>query len=305
MTNDIPGSLHGACTREQAVAAMGNYLVRRAVQTGALVVPWPRVLIDADRQLDPWTRAAAGLLALGPVGALCGFTAARLYGCAAVPPRDVDVFVPYNAWPRPRSGLVVHHGRVRPEDIHLVGGLRLLALDLVISELLCTARSARAALACADQACELRPENDRAVFVRSVLDRIDDRVDRRGTVRAVGLATLITAGAESPPESWLRLVVVENGYPPPIVQHEVCGFDGRSLWRLDLAWPGVQIGLEYDGHAAHAGREDHDLARDEDLRRRGWIIVRATVDDLRNPSRLLRNLADAFHSRGGLLGATA
>lgn len=304
-TFDIPGSLHGACTRQQAMAALGAYGVRRAVRTRALVVPWPRVLVVADRQLDPRTRAAAGLLTLGSGGALCGFTAAQLHGCDAVAPRAVDLVVPYNRWPRQRPGLVVHHGRLAAEDIGVVDGLRVVALDLVISELLCTAESARAALTCADQACGLQPEPDRAAFGRAVIDRLDRRADRRGTVRAYMLAQLITGRVESPAESRLRLTVVDNGYPPPVVQYEVCDLDGTPLWRLDLAWPSVRIGLEYDGYAAHLGREQHDQVRDEDLRRRGWIIIRATAEDLRNPDRILGELSAAFHSRGGLLGATA
>ncbi len=305
MTNNIPGSLHGACTRQQATAALGTYGVRRAIRTGLLITPWRRVVIDANRRLDPRTLAAAALLAVGPTGALCGFAAASLHGCQAGPPGAVDVVVPYDTWPQPRSGLVMHNGRVSPEDTLVVDGLRVLALDLVISELLCTARSARAALACADQACELQPAAERAEFVAAVTSRLDARPDRRGTVRAFGLAALITAGVESPPESWLRLLVVENGFPPPVVQHEVCDLDGVPLWRLDLAWPAIRVGLEYDGHAAHAGRQERDLARDEDLRRRGWIIIRVRADDLRDSQRVLTDLAAAFHHRGGLLGKTA
>ena len=305
MTNNIPGSLHGACTRQQAEAALGTYGVRRAIRTGLLITPWPRVVIEAGRRLDPLTMAAVALLSAGPSGALCGFAAARLHGCQAGPPGDVEVVVPYDTWPRRRSGLVVHNGRVSPEDIHVIDGLRVLSPDLVISELLCTARSARAALACADQACELQPAAERAEFVAAVTGRLDIRADRRGTIRAYGLAALITAGVESPPESWLRLLVVENGFPPPVVQHEVCDLDGVLLWRLDLAWPAIRVALEYDGHAAHSGRDADDLARDEDLRRRGWIVIRVRADDLRNPRRVLTDLSAAFHSRGGLLGATA
>jgi hypothetical protein len=297
MIDDVPGSLHGACARERAVGVFGAYAVRTAVRTGLLTVPWPRVLMEAERQLEPRTRAAAGLFAVGPSAVLCGFTAARLHGCDAVPAAGpVDLVVPYGTWPRRRPGLVVHHGRVAPQDVWTADGLPVLAPDLTIAELLCTARSARAALACADQACAAAPGGADG-FVAAVLERIDRRADRRGTVRAAALAALVRAGARSPQESWLRLTVVEHGYPPPVVQHEVRDPCGAPVRRLDLAWPQVRIGLDYHGHAAPTGVEDRDLTR------RGWVVVRATIEDLGRPARLLAELSVAFRRRGGLLGS--
>ncbi|HEY0641477.1 MAG TPA: hypothetical protein VGD67_27930, partial [Pseudonocardiaceae bacterium] len=69
---DIPGSLHGARTRAQAVSALGVHGVRAALRAGELVALWPRVLVDAARRLDPVTRSAAALLTLGPGAVLAG-----------------------------------------------------------------------------------------------------------------------------------------------------------------------------------------------------------------------------------------
>ena len=57
--------------------------------------------------------------------------------------------------------------------------------------------------------------------------------------------------------------------------------NGRELYRLDLAWPRLRVALEYDGVAAHRGREAEDRARRADLEARGRIVLaRAAQSDL-------------------------
>ena len=94
------------------------------------------------------------------------------------------------------------------------------------------------------------------------------------------------------------MLIIELGFPLPEVNFVLLSPAGRELYRLDLAWPQLRIALEYDGHAAHAGREEHDAAREDDLRRRGWILVRARAEDLADPFRLRNELRAAFTSRG-------
>ena len=94
------------------------------------------------------------------------------------------------------------------------------------------------------------------------------------------------------------MLIIELGFPLPEVNFPLLSPDGRELYRLDLAWPQLRIALEYDGHAAHAGREEHDAARDDDLRRRGWIVVHARSADLVDSTRLTTELRAAFARRG-------
>ena len=76
------------------------------------------------------------------------------------------------------------------------------------------------------------------------------------------LLALATGKAESPPESILRLIVVEAGFPVPEAQYEITTIDGRRLYVLDMAWPALRIALEYDGFAAHEERRELDAERD-------------------------------------------
>jgi GNAT superfamily N-acetyltransferase len=294
--------LHGACTRKHALAAVGGHRLKCAIRAGALVPLWPRVLVRASSQLDPWTKAAAATLSVGTGAVLWGPTAAKLHGCTAVRATAVHVAVPYNRWSRPQRGLTIRHGRISADDVCELDGLPAMTIEAAVCELLCTARP-RLALACADQAMAAQPAEQRAGFAAAVADHLARRADRRGVRQATGLLELISADAESPRESWLRLLAVTAGFPPPVVQHPICDLDGRTVWRLDLAWPQLLIALEYDGYEAHLGRARQDQVRDEDLRRRGWLVVHARTRDLRNPGRVIDELTAAFRQRGGTIGS--
>ena len=295
----VPG-LHGAHQRHDLVRQFGERRFQAALRGGEVVPLWTGVVVETPRLLDPLTRAAAAQLTAGPRAALCGVTAAHLYGCECVASPTVHIVVPYGRAVRSRHGLVAHHGRFIPEDVEQIDGLRVLALDRVIADLLCILPwrgRASDALAVLDQSLRLaRPDHE--TFRKAVGARLEERPDNRGTVRARGLLDLGSERAESPPESRLRLVLIEHGFPLPEVNWAITTPDGRELVRLDLAWPGLRICVEYDGWAAHAGREAEDAARAAELRRHGWIVIRVAVGDQRSIAEMLSALRTAFAKRG-------
>lgn len=268
---------------------------------GGEVVPlWTGTVVETARLLDPVTRAAAAQLTAGPRAALCGATAAHLHGCGCVASPRTHIVVPYGRDVRSRSGLVVHHGRNVLDDVEEIAGLRVLALDRVIADLLCILPwrgRATDALAVLDQA--LRKSGDaHETFRKAVATRLDQRSDIRGTVRARGLLDLGSERAESPPESWVRLRLVENGFPLPEVNWVISTPDGREIVRLDLAWPALRICVEYDGWESHAGRAAADAARAAMLHRNGWLVLRVDVDGLHSLDQLMAELRAAFRKRG-------
>jgi very-short-patch-repair endonuclease len=288
--------LHGAYLRTALVDAVGRHQLANALRSGAVRPLWTGVVVEAPRLLDIRTRAAAALLALGPRAVLCGPTAASLHGCTATTSADVHVLLPYQCKPRSRPGLVVHHSCFYTEHVVELDGLRILALPHVVADLLCLAAPGDA-LAIADEV--LRQAAPRSDELRAAVEqRLRSRPDPRGTVRGAGFLDLASPRAESAPESWVRMLLIERGFPLPEVNFSLRSPSGREVYRLDLAWPALRIALEYDGHAAHAGREEQDEARADDLRRRGWIVVRARADDLADPTRLLGELRAAFAARG-------
>ncbi|MBB6378860.1 hypothetical protein BKA01_006120 [Pseudonocardia eucalypti] len=254
--------------------------------------------MDARRALDVPTRAAAALLAHGRRAVITGPTAAWLHGCTAIDSRATHVMVLYGHPSRSRGGLVVHNAPFpSPDDIVELAGLRVFCLERVISDLLCTARP-RDAIAVVDQALRLCDGPGQERLRARLAERLTERPDRRGTRRAAQLLDLATGRAESPPESWLLLEVVRLGFPPPAANLPVRSPAGEEVYRLDLAWEGPRIALEYNGHAVHAGREAEDERRAEDLRRRGWLVIFVTSEDLADSRRLERELRAAFARRG-------
>jgi ribosomal protein L31 len=104
----------------------------------------------------------------------------------------------------------------------------------------------------------------------------------RGVVQARRALELSDARAESPPESLLRLALVQAGLRP-VPQFVVLDEHGRFVARVDLALPAQRLALEYDGRAVHE-REDvfvRDRRRANDLARAGWTVLRFTAADLR------------------------
>lgn len=288
--------LHGAYLRRDLMRECGRRRLDDALRSGVLHALWPGVLVEGDRALDLQTRAAAALLTTNPDAVICGPTAAGLHGCTALTTAETHVLVPYGRSPRQQPGLVVHHSCFYKDQVVVLDGLRALALPQVVADLLCTARPADA-LALGDEA--LRMAEPRCEeFRNAVAARIRVRPDPRGSVRGPHLWELCSPRSESPPESWTRLLLIEQGFPLPEVNFSILSPVGRELYRLDLAWPLLRIAVEYDGHAVHAGQEEHDEARDEDLRRRGWIVIHARAADLADPSRLFAELRAAFARRG-------
>jgi hypothetical protein len=166
----------------------------------------------------------------------------------------------------------------------------------VIAEMLCTTAGGMA-LACADEALGGLIPSVRGEFRAAVEHRIGRRPDPRGRRRAGVLLDLATGRPESPAESRVLLALFDAGLPVPELQFPVCDLDGRERYRLDFAWLEPMIALEYDGYAAHSGRSERDAARDEDLRRRGWIVIRVGAGDLRAPARMASAVRMAFGRR--------
>jgi very-short-patch-repair endonuclease len=208
----------------------------------------------------------------------------------------VHVLVDYHRKRPDIPGMVVHQSLFAEQDVVLRDGLRVMVLEYALTELLCR-ESRRVALACADQALALTPPDQRAEFRAELLHRIETRRDPRGTRRSRILLGLATGLAESPAESWLLLDLFDGGISVPRQQVPVLDINGREIYRLDFAWEEPRVAVEYDGYAAHVDRLVRDAARDEDLRRRGWTVIHADADDLREPTRLHTEIRRAFRRR--------
>ncbi|MFI0804964.1 Protein of unknown function [Amycolatopsis lurida] len=290
------GGRHGAVSRSEADEVLGRRRVLEGLATGVLVQPWRGVVVHAADLLKLTTRAQAALLVVGQPSALSGATALALHGISAVGDTSIHVTVPHSRRIKSKPGLSVHQAGFQASDVIELEGLATFSLDLALADFLCDGDK-RTAFAALDEAMHgLLPDHVRALRA-NVRDRIVDRRDRRGIHRALMLLDLATGKADSPPESVIRLIVAEAGFPLPEAQYEITTIDGRTLYVLDMAWPSRRIALEYDGFASHEGRQDYDSERDARMAGRGWITIRVSAADLRDPQRFLAELSRAFERR--------
>ncbi|WP_410656911.1 DUF559 domain-containing protein [Amycolatopsis sp. lyj-112] len=275
---------------------MGRRAVIEGLARGVLAQPWRGVVVHAADLLKLPSLAQAALLAVGQPAVLSGATSLALHGISAANGTTVHLTVPYARRVGSRPGLVVHRAEFHPSDVLELDELPVFSLDRALADYLCDGDK-RTAFAALEEALHNLAPNHRGILHANVRDRIIDRRDRRGIHRAQMLLALATGEADSPPESILRLIVVEAGLPIPVAQYEIGTVDGRKLYVLDLAWPELRIALEYDGYAAHESRQGYDAERDARMAARGWITIRATAADLRDPRRLLAELRGAFERR--------
>jgi hypothetical protein len=116
---------------------------------------------------------------------------------------------------------------------------------------------------------------------------------RRGVVRAREAASLVRLGVDSPPETIIRLIIVDGGLPCPEVGLDLYDDDGGWIGRPDLCYIVLKLAIQYEGdvHRTTKKRWRADISRDEVLLDHGWDVIRVTGDDLLHPAALCRRVA--------------
>ncbi|MFE3546794.1 endonuclease domain-containing protein [Nocardia sp. NPDC059177] len=118
----------------------------------------------------------------------------------------------------------------------------------------------------------------------TALSLADGHQGIRGCARARAVLGLADPGAESPPESLTRLLLIDHGLPTPTTQIVVRYPGGEFLARLDMGWEKWRVAVEYDGaqHWTDTAQRTKDIDRHAVLAEHGWRIVRVGADLLRN-----------------------
>jgi hypothetical protein len=115
-----------------------------------------------------------------------------------------------------------------------------------------------------------------------------------GIRRLQAALDLVDAGAQSPRESYLRLLLIDAGLPRPQTQIPVLAVDGIPVAYLDLGWEDRMVAVEYDGDQHRTDRRQYvkDIRRQEMLERMGWTIVRVVAED--RPANIVRRVRAAI-----------
>ena len=255
---------HGLSTRR----------LRCAVRSGLVRQVLRGVFLRRDVCLTLEVKLAAASLVINPSSVACDRTAAWIWGVDVHQFQELDVVPPLETYvlrgnrASRRTGVDGGERDLLPCDWVVVNGVKVTSPARTATDLGCLLPR-RAALAAMDALMRAHG------FTQHDLTRLLPRYfRRRGAVQLRQLVPLVDPRAESQPESWTRLELIDSGLPAPEVQWWV-EVDGVPTYRLDLAYPHAKIAVEYDGDEFHSSEEDRerDRLRRAWLRSHGWTVI--------------------------------
>lgn len=230
-------------------------------------------------------RITASWLWTGREGIIAGAAASALLGAKWV---DVDTPVEL-IWANNRAatGVVTRCDSLLDGETTVRGGLPLMiaertAFDLARRGSIGNAVARLGALA---RATHFKPAD--------VLELASGHPRVRGLRRIDRVLGLVDEGAESPKETWLRLLLIRAGYPRPQTQIPLLGPDGYPIYRLDMGWEEKLIAVEYDGDDhREKPRWRKDIIRSEYIAHLRWKHIRVVAGE--READVLRRLERAW-----------
>ncbi len=268
-----------------ADGALTRYVLRRD-----FVALHKDVYLDRKTPVTPIIRAKAAWLRSRRRGVLAGFSASALHGARWVDARLPAAIIDTNR--RRTSGVTAWADSIEDDEICLIGGMRVTtpartALDLACRYPVDRAVAAIDALA---RATRLKMADVQLLAARYR--------GRHGIPKARKTLELVDAGAESPRETWLRLILMRNGFPRPATQIPVYDEFGALVAELDMGWEDIKVAAEYEGdhHRTNPEEFNKGIRRHDDVTELGWLVVRVTKRDTEGA--VIGRVAAAFSRRG-------
>ncbi len=256
---------------------VGSAAVAAGMSWGELQRNYTRVFRDvyvhADAEVTAATRARAGWLWSGRQAIIAGHSAAAVHGSKWVDAASPVELIHDN---RHRiQGLLIWGDRTDDDEVVLIDGMAVTTPERTALDLACwhPRLEATAAVDALMRATGLNIAD---------AEQLAERYrGRRGIVEARRVLQSADGGAQSPKETYVRLLLVDDGLPPPQTQIPVLGDNGSVVAYLDMGWPDLMVAVEYDGEQHRTSRSQYswDVKRLEIAQRRGWIIVRVLAGD--------------------------
>jgi len=243
----------------------------------------PKLVVPSLEQ-----RTAGAWLWSGRSGVITGRAAAAMHGALWVSAATPIEMI----WRcgRPPPGIVIRNERIDADEIMRINGIlvttpertafdlaRHLPRDLAIQHLDSLARATGVTTAVALMLAEKYPR-------------------ARGIPQGRLALALMDAGAQSPKETWLRLVLIDGGFPA--LRTQILVTDGTNEAFLDMGYDEPMVGLDYEGahHSQDRGQYVYDIGRAELIDRQGWIDIRVVAEHSRGF--VLHRTREAFARRG-------
>lgn len=250
---------------------------------------FPDVYVAHCTPVSLRTRSEAAWLWSGRRGVLAGLAAAALHGASWIDD-DESVELIWRNQHSP-SEVVTRNERLDDDEVTRVAGLPVTTparTGFDLARRLCTGD----AVARIDALMRARPFS-----VEDVLVLAKRHPGARGVRRLGAVLPRVDPGAASPKETWLRLVLVDGGLPPPRTQIPVVvGY--QTIAVLDMGYERFKVAVEYDGDQHRTNRRQYvrDMRRLKALERLGWIVIRVIAED--RPEDVLRRVREELRRRG-------
>ena len=231
--------------------------------------------------------AARALSAVSPGAWISHVTAARLRS-QLLPPWLADSTELHLSKPRAlpavrRKGIFGHTVLAREDEVELVDGIRLstrsrtwldLARDLPLDDLV-SMGDELIRIPRVDFEGRTEPY-DTLAGLRALVAR---HPNLQGIVRAREALELMRVGADSAPETLLRLAIASAGLPEPELQVPLRAGDARSP-SADLGYRHRRLAIQYDGgHHLEEAQMFSDRRRDKAFESAGWTVLVFDKDD--------------------------
>jgi very-short-patch-repair endonuclease len=246
----------------------------------------PNVCIDKRAEATLRSRTQAAYLWSRRQGVVAGLAASDLHGSEWVDD-DVSVELIYRNARAPR-GVVTRDDLLFEEEIQRLNGLAVTTPERTAFDLGRRDRIGRAV----ERLDALARATD---FKASAVAELAARHGHARGLRQLETALdLVDAGAESPRETALRLLLIGAGYPRPRTQIPVLSPDGYRQYFLDMGWEELMLAVEYDGdqHRVNRDRFAYAIERAEDIREVGWLVI--TVAARHRNADVLRRVGRAW-----------
>lgn len=250
------------------------------------------VYLPKDVALTALTRARAAWLWSGGDAVLTGLSAAAVYGTKWLDPAGPAELNRRNRHSPP--GIVVHSYDLLASEFCVVDSMRLTTPDRTVFDI-GRAMPCGRALPILDAVV-----NATSVKIGDVLALADQKPGARDVHRLRSTLELVDGGAESPPESRLRLLLIRSGLPPPETQIKFYDDFGRAFIRVDMGWRQWKVAVEYDGvqHWSDRRQRSWDIDRIGILEGLGWAIVRVSAEMMSRPGVIVERVIAKLRAAG-------
>lgn len=247
---------------------------------------FPDVYLPEHSQLSLEMRIRAAWLWSRRRAVIGGAAAAALHGAEWIPDGVPVELIHHNA--RPPDGVLTRRGTLAAGETQLCDGLVVTTPERTAFDIgrRGAVRSAVVRLDSLARATGLK--------VDDVLRVAKAHPRSPGLLRLEAALELVDPGAQSPRESYLRLLLIDAGLPRPQTQIPVLAADGLPVAYLDLGWQESMVAVEYDGDQHRSDRRQYvkDIRRMEMLEQLGWTIVRVVAED--RPERIIQRVRAAL-----------